>query len=333
MNRHYLKFNITVLFLTILLYSFFILLNAFFYKDYGSSLWVNNIYDKKIEYANSIKAPKMVVIGGSNVLFSIKTEEMEKSLNIPVVNAGTNAGIGLPYLLYRAQKDFVKPNDIVMLSIEYDLFKNELSASKELFKYVRTFDTNYYQRLTLKDKLKGLIKLNLNDFIKYLSMEQKIKKKGIKAVANELYNSDNLTKNGDQLKNKGQKTEDFNRRNKLFKCFKKRLDHKTGSMKKFLEFVNWCHQNNIKIIYNFPTLPYHEEYSNTEYNVMRSDLINLFKSLNIDLLDTSDIYFMENDNFYDTDYHLNYKGRKIKTTRIIEELKKLPCEELKCKKL
>jgi len=323
MKNKYKKFNISIIAIVTILLLTFVAINAFIYKDYGASLWLESIYNKKIEYAHSIKTQKIIIVGGSNVLFSIDTRKLERKLGIPVVNTGTNAGLGLPYLLYRIKKDFAKPGDTVLLSIEESLFNGKKDASEELFKYVRSYDKEYFKKLSLKDKLKGYSRVNFNNFLNFLIMDQKIKKEGIKAVADVTYNPENLNDNGDQTKNDGHKTVDFDKKNIIIKQLKDKLDFENYSMVKLVEFLDWCDGNNIKVIYHFPTIPFHEEYSNEEYSIQRNELKQFFKSRNILVLDTSDVYYLDDQMFYDTGYHLNNDGRFIRTNAILRELKKV----------
>ena len=318
----YKKYNLAVLLLFIILYGVYFSTNFFFYKDYGVSLWLKNIYNKKAAYSNSIKKPKIIIIGGSNVLFSINAEEIEKKLKIPVVNAGSNAGLGIIYILDKAQNDFIKPGDTVLLSVEYNLFYEGAQTSDVLFKYILSFDRNYFKKLNLKEKWEGYFTINCKDFLKSVIMAQTVKKKGLQAVADVIYNPENLSKNGDQLMTNGQKIDDFTRKNTIIKDLKSHIDYNKESMKSLIIFLDWCKQNNVKVIYSYPTIPYHKEYADSKYEIERNDLNTFFAHKNIPVLNTKKIYFMSNNYFFDTGYHLNSKGREVKTAVIINELKR-----------
>lgn len=323
------KYNWLTLFIFTLLFIAFCITNYFCYKDYGFSLWLNKIYEKKIAYANSIKTNKIVIVGGSNVLYSVKTEEIEKKIGIPVVNAGTNAGLGLRYLLDRVKRDFIKPGDIVLLSVADDILNLDDTSPENflksgiLFKYIVSFDKKYMHNLNIYQKVFGYLTIDIKDLLKSLIFEQNHKKQGLDALVYDIYSDSNLNKNGDQLLNKGHMTAVFNKSNPTIKEFKEHLNEKSSSMIQFTSFIQWCKNNNIKILYTYPSIPFHKEYNNSEYNIFRNDLNTFLAKNSIKILNTKDVYFLSNDNFYDTNLHLNEKGREIRTSAIIRELKKL----------
>jgi hypothetical protein len=74
----------------------------------------------KLELLKTVPSPKVVVFGGSNVAFGIDSELMEKRLGIPVINDGLNAGLSL--LPLKELKRYINRDDIVIISIEYVIF-------------------------------------------------------------------------------------------------------------------------------------------------------------------------------------------------------------------
>src|SRR5438105_4157685 len=69
-----------------------------------------------------IKSPKIILGGGSNLAFGIDSKKLETAFNMPVINMGLHAGLGLTFILNEL-KYSIKKNDIVFLSIEYGLGK------------------------------------------------------------------------------------------------------------------------------------------------------------------------------------------------------------------
>jgi hypothetical protein len=85
----------------------------------------------KHKYAQSIQKPKIILAGGSNLAFGIASDSIEKGLNRPVVNLGLYVGFGLDFILQDVLSE-VKKGDLVILSIEYYLKKNEEEYSKQM---------------------------------------------------------------------------------------------------------------------------------------------------------------------------------------------------------
>lgn len=75
------------------------------------------LIDAKLARGASIEGRKLVIIAGSNGLYSHRCETMEPVLGIPCVNAGVVVGIGLDYLFVRWEK-LLHPGDIVYLPME-----------------------------------------------------------------------------------------------------------------------------------------------------------------------------------------------------------------------
>ncbi|BAU11436.1 hypothetical protein LEP3755_19300 [Leptolyngbya sp. NIES-3755] len=92
--------------------------NLYYFQD---PAWVNSIYTQKIARAEAIKAPRRILlVGGSSTHFGLQAERLQKKLNIPVVNLGLHAGLGLDGIFKLVQNE-IRAGDIVVLFPEHDL--------------------------------------------------------------------------------------------------------------------------------------------------------------------------------------------------------------------
>ncbi len=93
---------------------------GFIYNVYigGYPSWLRAMYGLKITLAQEIEQPKIIIAGGSGVQYTINSDVMEEALGMPVMNLGTNGGIGLNVLL-PSIIDQVNPGDIILLIPEY----------------------------------------------------------------------------------------------------------------------------------------------------------------------------------------------------------------------
>ena len=82
---------------------------ALFYFNLGipnaQEKYLNDWYEKKDAYSSSITGKKIMFISGSNTLFGVDTEKIEKEFGIPTVNYGTNVAMSY-YTLHRAKSIF-----------------------------------------------------------------------------------------------------------------------------------------------------------------------------------------------------------------------------------
>lgn len=123
---------VPVLFTTYLLL-FLFQLNASVSADY----WVNDAYTYKDYRAKSMQSKKIIILGGSNALFGINSEVIEKLTGYPVLNLATHAGLDMDYLYYKL-KQHIGQEDIVVMPLEFsyytasdnitDLFSNNMMS-------------------------------------------------------------------------------------------------------------------------------------------------------------------------------------------------------------
>lgn len=76
---------------------------------------------EKDRLIRSAPSPKIVLVGGSNLAFGIDSRMIQDSIGMPVVNMGLYAKLGLRYMLAQVHP-YVKKGDIVVIVPEYDQF-------------------------------------------------------------------------------------------------------------------------------------------------------------------------------------------------------------------
>ena len=76
----------------------------------------------QIDLVKNTPSPRIILVGGSNVSFGIDAELMQQMLGIPVINDGLHAGLGVSPL--RELEQYLRPGDVVIISLEYQLFSS-----------------------------------------------------------------------------------------------------------------------------------------------------------------------------------------------------------------
>lgn len=74
------------------------------------------VYVKKAERAESLDSPKLLIMGGSDVLHAIDSKLIEKELDINVVNMGLTAALGYDVVVNDALQ-YTQKGDVVLLSL------------------------------------------------------------------------------------------------------------------------------------------------------------------------------------------------------------------------
>ena len=79
----------------------------------------------KVDRLSSRENKKIVFIGGSSLIFGLRSEEIEKATGYDVVDFGLYASLGTP-LMMKIAEDYIKEGDIVVLApeINADTYKN-----------------------------------------------------------------------------------------------------------------------------------------------------------------------------------------------------------------
>lgn len=93
----------------------------FFASPIPAEYWVRELILIKRMLANSISAPRIIFLGGSNVLFSIDARQVEETTGVRSVNMGLHAALRLDFVL-TVGKDVARPGDILVLALEHNYF-------------------------------------------------------------------------------------------------------------------------------------------------------------------------------------------------------------------
>lgn len=90
----------------------------------GELYWLRKMYHRKVELAETIDQPKLIVVGGSGVHFGLDSPLIEETVGRPVLNLGLEVPIGLNVILSTGLEQ-VNPEDIVLLIPEYILLLDD----------------------------------------------------------------------------------------------------------------------------------------------------------------------------------------------------------------
>lgn len=136
MKKFLVRFSIAILLVLIVLFGalFFIPNN----KIPDNSLFASLDKHQRME---SLIGPKIVLVGGSNWPFGVKSAMIEETLEMPVVDMGLHAGLGMNYILSEVEND-IHEGDIVIVSLEYHHFLSKSMYNGEDVLVALLFDVN-----------------------------------------------------------------------------------------------------------------------------------------------------------------------------------------------
>jgi len=257
----------------------------------------------------------MVFVGGSSVAFGLDSKFIEKKLGFPVVNMGLHANIGLRYMLDEI-KQYIGKNDIVVIIPEYQQFYNNLLNSNDIalwlildifptgIKYIKS-PKQYFALMKsipiiMRSKLIGGFLMLLGKF-----------------PIDPVYSRCAFNENGDVISHLDKKSVDSSKK-PLFETEKLSFNNEAISV--INELNSYADNSGVMVFFIFPCISDIHYGNNQEqiqfcYRRLKSDMT-------IPILSPPIKYTLPIENFFDTVYHLNAKGRKIRTEKVITDLAK-----------
>lgn len=270
------------------------------YTIYGA---INDKYDA----LSKRDKPAVILVGGSNSSYGFNSESISKEMGMPVINLGLNAGMKMDFYLNMVKANVMK-GDIIVLALEYSMYIDDY-MNESVTWYV--IDNNK----TLMKMVPGSDVFNL---VRYypLALTEKIISfvKGPNPVPkSESARRDAYNEYGDYAypREKNIMTDESPRVEISDKVISDR------SMKALKEFNEYCRGKGAEVYASWPSI---DELC-VKVNKSR-DFENYYKkNTGIKIISKIDDYIMPSEYFYNTLYHLNDKGAKIRTANLIRDLK------------
>lgn len=271
-----------------------------------------NVMDKQ-KMIKQIPSPKIVFIGGSNLIFGLNTPMMRDQLNKNAFNMGIHANFGLRYMCEEI-KEHITSGDIVVVVPEYQQFFNKtLEGENHLLEYLRVYPKNIHYLKSFKQL--GFLLGTLPDHFSK-KFKRLIFKRGRKAE--ETYFGSESNALGDIVGHLDKPSED----NKKKPLFVADVSSDTFNLTA-IEILNNLHQYvetmGASLVLIYPAISTHHYQQNHEIiNFVHEKLKN---NVTLKIIGSPADHIYPIEYFFDTVYHLNRAGRQDRTQRIIEQLK------------
>ena len=260
---------------------------------------------------------KIVFVGGSNVAFGIDSIEIKKALGIKTINFGCMAGIG-PELLLSKIKNYISSGDIIIFCWEYGLYRFKRTESN--FTYLNLI---FGPNTALRSSYPIIDKIRLN-----LTYPTSHIRTSIAVAYNPFVNPDifRCSWNFDEYGNVRSIREQIVNEQELINSPLSALITElniTNDVKEMLtDFVHSCRDNNIKVLSTWPNTFNNPRYINNK--VVKENFITIkdfWQDLDVPMIGMPQDSMLTAEFFHDTYYHLNSKGVKIRTDKLINNLK------------
>lgn len=311
----FIKFFLTV---CILFIAYIVVVFAQTSRPTVMSQWVYDVYEKKTAIANSINEPKIIIVSGSNALFGIDSKMLQEHFGKKVVNYGVNAGVLLPYTLYKA-KEVIKPHDTVILPLEYHMYTYNGIPNEQMIDYIFSRDIKALYTLTPKEQFYMVWNIT------FKRLYDGYKATGGTKVTQGLYGVHNIDEFGDQLGNTQEaKSEaiatelDTHKPNNYGSLYSKDL-----LMWSYLdEFVLWCKSQDARVIFVPPTMLYFDTYkTDPKEKWFYENIANEIKNRGWEFVGNPYDYMYDKSSYFNTDFHLTNEARVLRTKQLINNLK------------
>lgn len=324
----------------------FLIAVYFFLKTPFYNSWIQYLYNYNDFYLKNVHGRKIIVLGGSNVHYGIRTSDIEKAFGIPCVNMGIygSFGMDLQYLLYRA-KNYIQKGDIVIIAPEYDTLSVNKNYNRGKLFYLLECDKKYFNSLPFSEKLSNINNLKLFDLIEGLqqqfcyfvlfnfnknhqtnSLTDRIKEQIYSLVQKKMAHyllPPPVNKNCDGTNNLKEK------KLEVKEDIKKHINpyiintvyQETSELILLKEFKQWCDERGVILFVTYESVLYLKHFDKPRWQKYFSFLENYYRQNHITTLGKPQDFLYSEKYMYDTPHHLNQQGMSLRTEKIIKELK------------
>lgn len=207
----------------------------------------------KQDYAAGVDRSKLVIIAGSNGLFSHRCEVMEPVVGMPCLNGSITAELGLGYMLELGQR-LVKPGDTVLLPLEYSVYA--LSADQHVDGQTHPFRLTYDRRsigaVPSGQLARALFQFDLRYLISALA-EMMLDAIGIKRR----FSAETMTRHGDMRGHTIEKGKQYRRFIEESESWLPMADEfliSPEARKVIGGFLEWARRNQVRVVATLPTM-------------------------------------------------------------------------------
>lgn len=293
----------------------------FFVKDkpVPNAVFTQSIIDAKLDPAKfKYESQKVLFVGGSNVLFGIDSKQFSESTGIPSLNFGFAAGMG-PELILDLISNHLSSEDLVVMNWEYEHFRFERSGIIDLT-YLNLLMSYQHE---FKRKLPFIDQRHLSLSVPFSHFREAVLCHFNPLVNNNVYRCNWLIDNEGNV-----------RSNKGVQISKKELIASPSSLLTteitftsdikdiFSNFVKDCRNRDVHLVASWPNTfanPFY--FGNEIVDANIKTIRGFWNSMGVKVVGDYKDSMLESEYFFDTVYHLNTEGVRLRTEKLTSQLK------------
>lgn len=275
-------------------------------------------------------------MSGSNSLFGINSQIIQKKLGYPVINLSVHVNLDIDYLYYKLQKNITQ-GDIVIMPLEFDIYTRNEKFSKWFFTNIISWGTDYLKFISNIDLLKFILNVDPSLILegsikqfKYDSSNSKVlSQKKVVDTLHKLWKDEGVKWRGYSYKSLN-KFGDINA-NKV-ETYNENSDYLHESIhvsKHFLDvydkITKLIKENNGTLYLTYPVTMKNKRFNlNTQESQKKiNDLELALNTHNINIYCNAALFNLDRVYFFNSKYHPNKYGALIHSTNLSNCLHKI----------
>ncbi|MBV4359516.1 hypothetical protein [Pinibacter aurantiacus] len=261
---------------------------------------------KKDSLLKNVPSRRLILVGGSNLMFSLNSQILKDSLHLNPVNTGVHALLTLHYMLDNTIQ-YVQPGDVVVLIPEYEhFFKDYDIGTDELLRTV--LDVN-------KSKIKLL---NVAQVYRLLPLVPRYALTKFKPTEYFGTNTNPPQYRRNTINQFGDETLHWTMKRPYFAPYKITAEYNPVNIEMIKEFQRKVEEKKASFIVSFPA------YQDSSYDnsAAKLEMVEAALKQKFVLAGSAKRYRMVDSLMFDTPYHLVKSGVDRRTEMLVEDLKK-----------
>jgi hypothetical protein len=285
------------------------------------ALYIEAWVERKRDVVSNAETPKILLVGGSGVLYGISAGKLTESLGRTVVNLGIHAALPLDFLLDEVKRHASR-GDMVILLLEYEYYNQDRSRLNDVStKYLVACEPGFINRSSFAEKLRLALEVPGSVATAFLwagRQEIEMERERIRRETLELIDA-----SGDRsLEDRKSLTPGQQSALAALQAgsLANPADEFLFPVPEIADFVRWAREEGIQVVAGLPCTINFSDYKRALSGGRIEGIQSMFDKLGVQVVGNPEDSFLPLFYFYDSAYHLNAKGVAKRTEHFLASL-------------